>query len=320
MPATLFNGDETVTREGRLDSLPRRIGRSALLWLDVERDGPDLQRAAELLKVEEGTVRRIVGETAEPALDDRPRYTHITMCVPQNASDTAELARIDCIVGDRWVVTAHAGPIAVLAELRERARGSGATGRLDGPGFLAMLLEWVLGEYSTAFERVEEQLEELDVRSLRDALGDPEEEIRRLVGLRRDVGALHRALTSHREPLLALTHPELDALSTPESAARFRVLLDRFDVTVQAGRDARASIVASFDVLMARTEHRTNEILKVLTLASVLFLPGSLVAAILGMNFHVPLFDHASVFWVVVGAVLAVIGGTTLAARRYRWI
>jgi hypothetical protein len=43
------------------------------------------------------------------------------------------------------VVTAHDEPIPVLEEFASRVSGSGDTGSLDGPGFLAALLEWVLG-------------------------------------------------------------------------------------------------------------------------------------------------------------------------------
>ena len=53
--------------------------------------------------------------------------------------------------------------------------GSGDTGVLDGPAFLATLLEWVLGAYSQAFERVEERLEEFDVQAMRGE-GKPEDD------------------------------------------------------------------------------------------------------------------------------------------------
>ena len=46
----------------------------------------------------------------------------------------------------------------------------------------------------------------------------------------------------------------------------------RFESTVQEARDVRESIVGSFEVLIARTCHRTNHIMKVLTLTSVILL------------------------------------------------
>ena len=61
---------------------------------------------------------------------------------------------------------------------------------------------------------------------------------------------------------------------------------------MQEARDAREAIVGSFDVLIARGGHRTNEIMKVLTLTSVILLPGALIAGVMGMNFKVGLFDE----------------------------
>ena len=55
----------------------------------------------------------------------------------------------------------------MLEEFAERVSGSGDTGSLDGPGFLAALLEWVLGSYSAAFERIEQRLEEFDIEAMR---------------------------------------------------------------------------------------------------------------------------------------------------------
>ena len=81
------------------------------------------------------------------------------------------------------------------------------------------------------------------------------------------------------------------------SCGRFESLYSRYEATVQEARDAREVIVGSFDVLIARGGHHTNEIMKVLTLTSVILLPGALLAGIMGMNFQVGIFDHPALFW-----------------------
>jgi magnesium transporter len=152
------------------------------------------------------------------------------------------------------------------------------------------------------------------------SLERPEDALAELVGLRKEVGRLRRALVSHRQIFLALTRPELAGMSSNASAERFAELRGRLEDAVQAARDSRESVVGSFDVLLAHTGYRTNEIMKVLTLASVLLLPGALVAGVLGMNFRVGFFDHAGLFWVVVAVILAIAVATLVAARLRRWI
>jgi len=176
-----------------------------------------------------------------------------------------------------------------------------------------------LNGYSLSFEQIEEELEVIDEPAMR-GRGSAESHIEPLVALLRRAGRLRRDLASHRTALLALTQPELEALGDEQEAERFRRLLDQYDSAMQTARDARASVVSSFDILIARTGHTTNEIMKVLTLASVILLPGTLVAGVLGMNFKVPLFTHTELFWVVIAFIVAVAVVTVTVAKQRRWI
>ena len=124
---------------------------------------------------------------------------------------------------------------------------------------------------------------------------------------------------SHREVFLALTRPELKAIGDSRHAERFVSLRSRLEDTIQHARDCRDSVVGSFDVLHALTEQRTNEI-EVLTLGSMLFLPGALVAGVLGMNFRLGFFACDVLFWVVLAAIFVMMGSVFVAARLREWI
>ena len=136
----------------------------------------------------------------------------MTTYSPLGDEDDEELCALECVVGENWVITAHDRPVPVLEEFAERVSGSGNTGVLDGPHFVAALLEWVLTAYSKAFERIELDLEEFDVQAMRGESDAGEDDIEHLVAMRRQVGVLRRALAAHRSALVALTHPELEAL------------------------------------------------------------------------------------------------------------
>lgn len=315
--AILFDGRD-VERLGHLADRPRCLGESQLLWVDLHRRSDlDAAELAEAFGLDQSTVGYLSTPHERPVFFDHGRYIHITTYAPEE-DEEGQLHAVECVVGENWVVTAHDQVIPVLDEFADRASGSGDTGTLDGPGFLAALLEWVLGSYSGAFERMEQRLEEFDVHAMR---GDgSEDDIEVLVAMRRHLGTLRRALASHRSALVALTHPELVLLGNNVSSERFQSLFRRYEATVQEARDAREVIVGSFDVLIARSGQHTNEIMKVLTLTSVILLPGALLAGIMGMNFQVSIFDHAVLFWVVIAVVVAVAPITFLVAKRRRWI
>ena len=315
--AILFDSHEVDHLDG-LAERPRRLGRTQLLWVDLHRDSQvDASDVAEAFDLHEATARYLSTPHERPVFFDHGHYIHITTYAPRE-DEEGELHAVECVVGENWVVTAHDQAISVLEEFADRVSGSGDTGTLDGPSFLAALLEWVLGSYSAAFERMEQRLEEFDVQAMR---GDgSEEDIDVLVSMRRQVGKLRRALASHRSALVALTHPELVLLGNNMSCERFESLYSRYEATVQEARDAREVIVGSFDVLIARGGHHTNEIMKVLTLTSVILLPGALLAAIMGMNFQVGVFDHPALFWVVLAVIIAVAPITFGVAKLRRWI
>ena len=332
MSAILFDGDQV----DHLDDLPERPDRqngSKLLWVDIDRRTPEsAAKVARAFALDDATRDCLAKSPGRAVFADYGRYIHVTTYSPTEedaernddarsaeGGEDDDLIALECVVGDKWVITAHDRPIPVLEEFSERVSGSGDTGVLDGPAFLATLLEWVLGAYSAAFDRLEERLEEFDVQAMRGE-GSAERDIERLIAERRRVGVLRRALAAHRSALAALTHPELEALGDHGSEERFQSLMRRFEASVQEARDARESIVGSFDVLIARSGHRTNDIMKILTLTSVILLPGALIAGVMGMNFKAGLFDSTWVFYLVVAVILAIAAVTLGVAKIRDWI
>ncbi len=317
--ALLFERDAVEEIDDWRECFPR-LGRSSVLWIDLERpDGDEIDRLAELIDLRPESVSALSDDhaNATPTFSDFGDYLHVTVCAP---TEDDELKGVDCLVSERWLVTVREGPLDVVDTYRERASGSGDTGKLDGLEFLANLLEWVLESYYDAFERIDLELEKIDISAMSGTVSSKDEVIARLVDVRGQIGRLRRALTSHREPILALTRPELDAITSSNSAERFAALRGRLEVAIQGARDSRESVVGSFDVLLASTGQRTNEIMKVLTLVSVLILPGTLIAGVMGMNFKLGLFTEDVYFWVVIVAMVLVATVTLVVARMRDWI
>ena len=107
----------------------------------------------------------------------------------------------------------------------------------------------------------------------------------------------------------------------PDSAEAFKSVAERFDSAIGAVEDSREVLIGSFDVYMTRTAQRTNDIMKVLALATVLLLPGSVVAGLLGMNMIIPLpEDNPMSFWFVVSGVAIFAVSILVIARARRWL
>lgn len=318
--AVLFERDE-AQRLDNWESRVDRLGRKSLLWVDLSQpDDRELDNLQEAFELNEESTQRLAADDDGPYFGDFAEYLHVRAYAP-SGKGSSELCSVDCLVAEHWLVTVHDQDVGVIEHFRRRASdSSGETGRLDGLEFLAAMLEWVLNEYSGAFDRIEDDLAEIEANLLGSSAVDPDTCLQQLVSHRKEVRDLRAALVSHRELFLALTRPEFEAIADSSHAARFATLRSRVEDTIQSARDCRDSVVGSFDVLHARAEQRTNEIMKVLTLGSMLFLPGALLAGVLGMNFRVGFFDYDALFWVVLALIIAMMGAVLVAARLRDWI
>ena len=320
--AYLFDQRRGERIEAWQDAL-RGLSESQMLWLDLQ-DSSEKEES----KVREAL--HLSGEDSfaeadeNPSLEQCDSYLRVDAVAVSDASgnSSAETVALSCFIGENWILTVHASELGVVNDFRERAEGGGEIGILDAPSFLEVLLGRVVTSYLQAFDKLEADLEEFDLRVLRSTRRNAEEEIGILIEIRQRVGRLRRSLALHRDLFAALTEAEFDPVSTEESAERFGQLAVKTDAALAAARDAKEAINGSFDVLIARTEHRTNEIIKVLTVASILLLPGTLIAGVMGMNvnFSASTFAHSPIFLGAVVAILLVAGATLGVARSKRWI
>jgi magnesium transporter len=304
------------------EAASKRVDSGQLLWLAL-RDPSDeeVAQAAGALDLGDKLALLLRDPAERASVADDGQHLYVTLVAVAGQEDAPTLVSVECVLGPNWVVTAHRDEIAVLEEFLERAEGGGQVGALDAPSFVAAISEWVIASYLRAFEAVETALEELDAKVISQTPSrDVSPELGRLVELRLRVGLLRRALAPHREVVSSLAHPELDTLSTETSGELFADLERRVMQALDVARDTKESIFGSFDLLVARIGQRTNDVMKVLTLGTVILLPATVLAGVMGMNFNVGLFNYAWLYWVVI-AMMGMIAVLVLAAARAReWI
>ena len=201
----------------------------------------------------------------------------------------------------------------------QRIKSDTTVGAVEGAEFVAVLLDAVVTSYFAAVDRIEDEIDEMDTRALRadvdhDLLDD-------LVRQRRRISWLRRTVARQRTVFASLSGPDMRQLVGPDANEDLQAVAARFDTVVGAVESSRGALLGSFDVYMTKTAQRTNDVVKVLTIATVLLLPGSVIAGLLGMNVVVPLNeDDPLSFWIVVAAFATLAIVVVLLARRRRWI
>lgn len=66
--------------------------------------------------------------------------------------------------------------------------------------------------------------------------------------------------------------------------------------------------------------NRINEVMKIMTFISTLFLPLTFITGVYGMNVGLPLQDNTWVFWIILAVMIAFIIGFIFYAKRKRWM
>jgi magnesium transporter len=95
-----------------------------------------------------------------------------------------------------------------------------------------------------------------------------------------------------------------------DASERIWDLLDNYKEVVEALESTNESVIS----------HRQNDVLRILTVFSVILLPLTLISGIFGMNVGFPGEGSHVAFWVIVGLMVATICGMVAFFRYKRWL
>jgi magnesium transporter len=95
-----------------------------------------------------------------------------------------------------------------------------------------------------------------------------------------------------------------------DAAERIWDVLDNYKEVIEALEDTNESVIS----------HRQNDILRILTIFSVVLLPLTLITGFFGMNVHFPGYESTAAFWGVTAAMVVLLVGMVAFFRAKRWL
>ena len=309
-------------RELSLDeAIASRPKSRQLIWIDVlGAIAPgDMDALGKRFDFDDATKRVLETATGRPNLAVHGSYFHLCVAAEPGIKRVPDELWLDIVSSREVVITRHAGALQLLDEVDQRIKSDTTVGAVEGPEFVAVLLDAVVTSYFEAVDRVDDEIDEMDSSALRDSV--QKDILDDLVRLRRRISWLRRTITRQRTVFASLSGPDMRQLVGADANEDLQAVTSRFDAAVGSVESSREALLGSFEVFMTRTAQRTNEIVKILTIATVLLLPGSVIAGLLGMNVVVPLNkDDPLSFWLVVGGVVTLAVVAIALARLRRWI
>jgi magnesium transporter len=225
---------------------------------------------------------------------------------------------LDMFVSERYLVTIHEDEFKTVGEVLARAKVD-ARVVLD-PGIdmlLYNLMDHITDAYMPILDYIGEQIDDIEEKALReptpDVLISISERKRELLNLRRIVGP-------QREVVAQLTRGEVPFIRM-ETRAYFRDVQDHLARTVETVELYRDLVLGARDIYLSSISNNLNQIMKTLTIISVIALPLTIVTSFFGMNFEaMPLAHSQWGFWIAMTGMLAMEIFMFWWFRKKKWI
>ena len=316
--AYLFRGGnrDTVTD---LATLPKLVGDDKnLVWIDLsEYARRDLESLAPLLNLDPSTVDATLADWERPRVQVFSDYFYMSTTVlrADTANRKLEAGELNIVSGRNYLLTAHKRALPFAEEVLDRLTQSPELATLHTAYVLYIVIDELIEYFEHIFEEVEDEIERTEEQALTESsdafLADH-------FALKRHIFALGRFTEQHRGVFAVLTRPDFTHVSGEDIEPYFKDLQADLARLLDRLSAASSSVTAAFEIYVSQVAHRTNALIKALTLISTVILPTSLIVAFFSTGFTSIKVLQSPQAFIVMLVLLVVTPAVMLAVFRSR--
>ncbi|MDZ8263707.1 magnesium/cobalt transporter CorA [Nostoc sp. ChiQUE01b] len=264
------------------------LDKESISWVDVQGLGSQdiLQRLGKVFELHPLVLEDIVNVPERPKTEDyEDQLLFIArMVVPKEKTCGFYSEQVSLILGKHYLLTVQEEPEHDCFEtVRSRIEKNKGIIRKQGADYLAYaLLDAIIDGFFPVLELYGERIEELEEEVI---VKPTPQTLQNIYQIRRELLQLRRAIWPQRDAINSLIRDDPDLI-----CEEVRIYLrDCYDHTVQVMdmvETYRELASGLMDVYLSAVSNKMNEIMKVLTIVSTIFIPLTFVAGIYGMNFN----------------------------------
>ena len=316
--------DGRVDLDAPLDTLPRLLSdRENQIWVDMmgESTSDFEQTLAGVFHFHPLAIEDALQDTHVPKLDDYGSYLYLVFHAVALGDEPMDIdsQEVDVFLGANYLVTIHEHSRRSI----DRAWDAGhhvEIGLARGPAMLLYeLLDSQIDNFIPLIDAFEEQLEKLGDDIFRS--GESERELlNRLLTAKSSALRLQRILAPQRELLGRLSTGEYRVVPA-NVRMYYRDVYDHLARLANLADSMRDLSSSTIETHLALVNNRMNEVMKVLTMVSTIFIPLSFLAGVYGMNFE--FMPELGIWWFypLMWAVFISIAVTMLIIfRKRKWL
>lgn len=259
--------------------------KDSVTWVNVAGLGDEktLKRIGEIFSLHPLALADAVNVPQRPKFESYELHHFMIMREAEfNEQGDVYCEQVSLAFAPGFVVMFQEDPGDCFEPVRTRIR-AGAPIRQNGADFLAYaLLDCLIDNYFPVLERLGDRLEELED----EVMGQPTRPtLVHVQQIRRQLVLLHRTAWQQRDAANAFMREERSHFS-PSQQIYLRDCYDHAVQVIDTIETYREMTVSLVDVYHSSLSNRLNEVMKILTIMSSVFIPLTFIAGVYGMNFE----------------------------------
>ncbi|MCX7548577.1 magnesium/cobalt transporter CorA [Xanthomarina sp. F1114] len=262
----------------------------------------------------------IANTSQRPKIDVYDDYIFIILkMLYYDENENIKIEQISFILGTNYVLTFQEVEGDVFDNVRERLHVS--SGRLrthEADYLLYALIDAIVDHYYIVNETMGNKVEDLE-----DLLfnGESTDDLGlQVLKLKKEVLKVRRAIFPIREIIGRLEKNE-NTLIKPNSVQYYGDISDHIIQLSDSIEIYREMIWSLMDMYMTTINNKMNEVMKVLTIMSTIFIPLTFIAGIYGMNFdNIPELHYKYSYYILWGVMIIIFFGMMYYFKKKKWI
>lgn len=267
------------------------------------------------------TVEDILQLEQRPKVEDNQDYLFVVLSMLHFDEESLEVdvEQVSFVLGKDWIITFQEDKRDTFEPVRKRLRsGRGRIVKLKTDYLLYALMDTVVDNYFVVLEKIGDDLEEIEAELL---VNSNRQLLDKLYRLKKELIKVRRAIWPIREVIMKLERDDTLKLINKNTRLFFRDVYDhavQVIDTVESYRDMANSLV---DLYQSMVSNRTNDVMRVLTVISTIFIPLTFMTGVYGMNFDaMPELHWEYSYPALWGVMLLASLGLIVFFRKRRWL
>jgi magnesium transporter len=263
------------------------LDQKSVSWIDVKGLGSEdtLRRLGNVFHLHPLVLEDVVNVPQRPKVEDHEgQLLIIARMVTLKDQYACFSEQVSLILGSHYLLTVQEEPeYDAFEPVRERIRTNRGVIRSQGADYLTYaLLDSIIDGFFPVLEMYGEQIEELENEVVEKPTHRTLEKIHQI---RRELLTLRRAIWPQRDAINSLIR-DANPLISPEVRIYLRDCYDHAVQIIDMVETYRELASSLMDVYLSSISNRMNEVMKLLTVVSSIFIPLTFIAGVYGMNFN----------------------------------